>query len=754
LRDRTVVAVLLLLSVALLSGSASATDIFVATNGNDTTGNGSIGSPYATLVKAVSVAVAGDTIQVRAGNYSQHLYWDVGGDGAPGAYITIQAYDGDRTAVITANSGATNTIDTYARHYVRFIGLELIANLSGQYYCFYAHDGSQHVELVRCYIHDSKAGDAVKASQCDYFTVQECEIAHPGGSAPSGNNQGIDGGVDVDYGLFRNNYIHDFPDMAYYAKGGSEYSVAEGNVVYNQDPAWPGPAVGFGQETDQIYMDGAVYQSYYMVMRNNIFTTCAGGAAGTYSCYHGYFYNNLSHNCGTASANLGIICQRTTGDSWTPNTDGFYVFNNIFLDTRGQMPTVYRYHSGNYSDWQHDYNNFYNNGNPIPSAGMFDPNLEANSTFGNPNLALSGTPTTWQGWVNYYRPSSSSTLIIDHGTSAAGGTPQPAVLTDIEGNARPQGGGYDIGPYEYASAPQPPVANFSGNPTSGTAPLAVAFTDLSSGVPTSWSWTFGDGGTSTAQNPSHTYTGAGDFTVSLTATNALGSDAETKTNYITVTAPVFVAAGAVAYGTGAITPALPSGIATNDILLLCLETANQAISITNQNGGTWTQVTNSPQSVGSGTTATRLTVFWSRYNGTQGAPTTSDSGDHQIGRMIAIRGATTSGDPCNVTAGGTEATADTSGSIPGATTTVANTLVVAVIATSLPDSNGTSTFSAWTNANLTGVTERTDNTRNAGNGGGLAIATGVKATAGAYGSTSVTVKTASTKAMMSIAIRP
>ncbi len=82
-----------------------------------------------------------------------------------------------------------------------------------------------------------------------------------------------------------------------------------------------------------------------------------------------------------------------------------------------------------------------------------------------------------------------------------------------------------------------PVANFSGSPTSGTAPLTVNFTDLSSGSPTSWSWTFGDGGSSTAQNPSHTYTGAGTYTVSLTATNSCGSDGETKTAYITVTEP-------------------------------------------------------------------------------------------------------------------------------------------------------------------------------------------------------------------------
>ncbi|MCJ7749849.1 MAG: PKD domain-containing protein, partial [Armatimonadetes bacterium] len=85
--------------------------------------------------------------------------------------------------------------------------------------------------------------------------------------------------------------------------------------------------------------------------------------------------------------------------------------------------------------------------------------------------------------------------------------------------------------------PPAPVADFSGSPTSGPAPLTVNFTDSSTNTPTSWSWTFGDGGSSTAQNPSHQYTSAGDYTVSLTATNAGGHDTETKTNYISVSEP-------------------------------------------------------------------------------------------------------------------------------------------------------------------------------------------------------------------------
>ena len=73
------------------------------------------------------------------------------------------------------------------------------------------------------------------------------------------------------------------------------------------------------------------------------------------------------------------------------------------------------------------------------------------------------------------------------------------------------------------SLPQRPVllttvqADFTQNVTSGAAPLTVQFTDKSSGRPNSWLWDFGDGSTSARQNPVHTYTSAGTYTVTLTA---------------------------------------------------------------------------------------------------------------------------------------------------------------------------------------------------------------------------------------------
>ncbi len=87
---------------------------------------------------------------------------------------------------------------------------------------------------------------------------------------------------------------------------------------------------------------------------------------------------------------------------------------------------------------------------------------------------------------------------------------------------------------ESISGPLPLTADFSGTPTAGTVPLTVQFTDLSTGGPTTWTWDFGDGGGSTLQNPSHEFTSAGSYTVTLTVGNGTDSDTESKTGYITV----------------------------------------------------------------------------------------------------------------------------------------------------------------------------------------------------------------------------
>ena len=126
------------------------------------------------------------------------------------------------------------------------------------------------------------------------------------------------------------------------------------------------------------------------------------------------------------------------------------------------------------------------------------------------------------------------------------------------------------------------VADFTASPTARKKPLAVQFTDQSTGDISGWKWNFGDGAADTAQNPSHTYTTKGNYTVSLAVSGSYGADTKTIRNYITVTdkeasritlslSPSEITFGESLSLTGQISPAIQE-----DVLL----------AFRNQNGGT------------------------------------------------------------------------------------------------------------------------------------------------------------------------
>lgn len=89
----------------------------------------------------------------------------------------------------------------------------------------------------------------------------------------------------------------------------------------------------------------------------------------------------------------------------------------------------------------------------------------------------------------------------------------------------------------FISAVMLPTAAFSADPTSGSIPLDVDFTDVSSdgSAPiTEWNWDFGDGTSSSERNPTHRYVSGGSFTVSLQVSSADGSDVTTRDDLIDV----------------------------------------------------------------------------------------------------------------------------------------------------------------------------------------------------------------------------
>jgi len=109
-----------------------------------------------------------------------------------------------------------------------------------------------------------------------------------------------------------------------------------------------------------------------------------------------------------------------------------------------------------------------------------------------------------------------------------------------------------------------PIAAFTSSVISGTFPLSVSFSDNSSNAPTSWSWNFGDGTTSTSQNPTHVYTAAGTYTVTMSATNAVGTSLAPATTTITVSSPPVDARPVAAFTSSVISGTAPLSVTFTD----------------------------------------------------------------------------------------------------------------------------------------------------------------------------------------------
>ena len=133
--------------------------------------------------------------------------------------------------------------------------------------------------------------------------------------------------------------------------------------------------------------------------------------------------------------------------------------------------------------------------------------------------ASGGTSPYSYSW-NFDDGGSSTAQNPSHAFTSAGTYTVTLTVTDNESNQDS-----DTVVISVANPTNPLAASASGSPTSGTAPLAVNFTGSISGgtSPYSYSWNFGDGGSSTAQNPSHAYSNAGTFIAILTVTDSSSS---------------------------------------------------------------------------------------------------------------------------------------------------------------------------------------------------------------------------------------
>ena len=129
--------------------------------------------------------------------------------------------------------------------------------------------------------------------------------------------------------------------------------------------------------------------------------------------------------------------------------------------------------------------------------------------------ASTGSPTAWS-W-DFGDGGTSTARNPEHAYAQAGTYNVTLTASNAAGSSMKS-------KFVTVSLGDPPTADFEFQANG----LRVVFLDRSTGSPTSWSWDFGDGGTSTEQNPVHTYAAPGTYTVILTAANAAGSSRASK----------------------------------------------------------------------------------------------------------------------------------------------------------------------------------------------------------------------------------
>lgn len=215
-------------------------------------------------------------------------------------------------------------------------------------------------------------------------------------------------------------------------------------------------------------------------------------------------------------------------------------------------------------------------------------------------------------------------------------------------------------------------------------------------------------------------------------------------------APSIISVGAEFSSTAVPTATLPGTHALNDILVLVIEHANEAAMA----APTGYARLGPANGLGSGANAgsMKLSMFWKRDNGSESAPTLTDTGDHTYGFMFAVRGCPTVGDPFHLLGQNFKFATSTTGTSAKGKTCLPDCLITDIFAHHVDQAGANA--SAPTNADLASVTEQFDDSTADGVGGGLVMVSGVKVNPGPIAATTITWTTTSADVSMRIAWIP
>jgi PKD repeat protein len=500
-------------ALAALAGPAQADiNLYVATNGNDSSGDGTIGNPYATLAKAVSIvstSSTGGTVSMRGGTYAVSSQINMTKIGNSSSRYTVTNYPGEVPILnCSGESGSSEGIRITGAYWQLF-GL-VITNA--------AHNGinirggttplmGSFNRIERCVVVGNRDSGILIGSNSGTFTAK-----------PSSNTiLNCDATRNYDSGGHGGN-----------ADGfTAKWVIGPGNEFIgcraweNSDDGWD---LWMGQSPVVIsncwtWRNGSnVFNDASFAGNGNGFKLGGNNVPANHTLVYSLAYQNVGNG------GYGIDQNNNTGNL---TVDQNTSWGNRVLD-------INLAHSPSQTEHHIVRNNL------VMLGGASRVSITGNSTVQS---------NSWQ--VILPNPDSSDVVSMDTSQLAVprqtdGSLPVITLVHPVSGGRLVDKGiiiaGYpyngsapDLGAFETVAG-APPVAAFTGSPTSGTAPLAVTFTDSSTGSITNRFWDFGDSNTTNTSNTTmgHTYN-AGTYTVTLIVSGSSGSDTNTKISYIVAT---------------------------------------------------------------------------------------------------------------------------------------------------------------------------------------------------------------------------
>ena len=512
--------VLLSISACLiLSTTASGGTFYVSPSGMDSN-PGAQSQPWLTLQHAVDAIQPGDTILVESGTY---VGCRIGNSGQPGAVCTLKADIGAQVLVNAPGPANKHGSNIEIENFDATVQYWVIDGFESANSPKYGIDirVTDFITVQNCSVHDS-ALTGIFLAFSYHPTIQFNEsflnLEH-----------GIYQSNSGDFPTIRGNKLHNNTNSGVHMNGDRNFTPGDGiisfalveiNVIY-ENGAGGGSGINCDGVSDSIIRNNLLYNNH----ASGISLYATDGAEGSSR-------NKVYNNTIVMAANSRWCVNIPASDQGQPNPSGNQIENNILYTPDSNHGSVLIY-STSVAGFISDYN--VTVGRFSVDSGDSDMPVQSWQELGYDQHSIVAAPAdlfvSQSGKDFHLKPGSPAIRV---------GAILPDVTDDLDGNGRPLATPYSIGCYEANTTVTKPAIDFTATPVHGIAPLTVNFTDETTGSPSAWSWDFGDGGKSTAQNPSHTYQSSGSYSVSLTASGTGFSGGKTRLNFITVGSPTGV----------------------------------------------------------------------------------------------------------------------------------------------------------------------------------------------------------------------